>query len=152
MGQGAADRGGRRDKACSNVMIFDRWVFHCFWRSSITWGGGMLTPNPKQKSLNFSGISKIIIEQKNSLQTTQLSGLQAVLHGAGNVTWTRDLRITNALLYRLSYSSRSSGEKSPPNYYTISKVKCQELFLKCEKWKGESENNGNAELIDISAA
>ena len=27
------------------------------------------------------------------------------MRGAGNVTWTRDLRITNALLYQLSYSS-----------------------------------------------
>ena len=31
---------------------------------------------------------------------------QGLFSGAGNVTRTRDLRITNALLYQLSYSSR----------------------------------------------
>lgn len=37
------------------------------------------------------------------------------LYGAGNVTWTRDLLITNQLLYRLSYTSIFNSKVLPAN-------------------------------------
>ena len=39
------------------------------------------------------------------LRSHHQNAVQWYKNGAGNVTWTRDLRITNALLYQLSYSS-----------------------------------------------
>ena len=43
--------------------------------------------------------------------TTQRTRLPIDLNGAGRVTRTPDLRITNALLYQLSYAGTGKGRK-----------------------------------------
>ena len=49
---------------------------------------------------------------------------KSVFSGAGNVTRTRDLRITNALLYQLSYSSKILKL----SYYTLKLGQYQEVL------------------------
>ena len=51
---------------------------------------------------------------------------QGFMGGAGNVTRTRDLRITNALLYQLSYSSECNYNYTQKIIYN--QVVCENYF------------------------
>ena len=77
-----------KQRTCDNKGISSLHIFYTLFRS-------------KNGSLYCGSIFDPPSKRKKSPQTLRLAGTS----GAGNVTRTHDLLITNQLLYRLSYAS-----------------------------------------------
>ncbi len=82
-----------------------------------------------------TSLTNIAVKYHNTKPLEALNFKGSII-GAGNVTRTRDLRITNALLYQLSYSSIFNLLLD----YTKSMLHNQEFLLKKENFSFNSQN------------